>query len=191
MDESCESRIPRAQLRKLLLKRRAEIDADVRARYDVALAGRLQEIEVLREARVLALYWPIRGEPDLRPLAAAWRAAGKSMALPVMDESQVALTFCAWREDDDLQMGPFGITVPVERVPLAPDCLIIPCLGFRVTGGKPWRLGYGAGYYDRTLSRRPVPCVGVAYDESETDQMAPESWDAPLSALVTPSRIIG
>jgi len=178
-------------LRKLLLKRRAEIEPGVRVSYDVALASRLQGVELLREARVLALYWPIRGEPDLRPLAAVWRAAGKSMALPVMDESKGGLTFCAWGDDGDLQMGPFGIPVPVKRIPLAPDCLVIPCLGFCVAAGRPWRLGYGAGYYDRTLSRRPVPCVGVAYDEAETDQMAPESWDAPLSALVTPSRIIG
>jgi 5-formyltetrahydrofolate cyclo-ligase len=67
----------------------------------------------------------------------------------------------------------------------------VPCLGFCLADGRPWRLGYGAGYYDRTLAHRPVTAVGVAYDEAETDQFAPNATDAPLSLLVTPSRVIG
>jgi 5-formyltetrahydrofolate cyclo-ligase len=73
---------------------------------------------------------------------------------------------------------------------MAPDCLVIPCLGFTVSGGQAWRLGYGAGYYDRTLAHRPVPAVGVAYEEAGTDQFVPNAMDAPLSVLVTPSRVI-
>jgi 5-formyltetrahydrofolate cyclo-ligase len=191
MDESCESRITRAQLRKQLLERRAAISGEARTGYDLAIGHGLQRVAAVEQAQVIGLYWPIRGEPDLRPLAALWRASGKSVALPVMQSRDEGLIFCAWRDDSELTVGPFGITVPSERVPLLPDCLVIPCLGFCVAEGRPWRLGYGAGYYDRTLSRRPVPSVGVAYEEGHTDQMAPEAWDAPLSVLVTPSRIIG
>ncbi|MBA3477496.1 MAG: 5-formyltetrahydrofolate cyclo-ligase [Lautropia sp.] len=190
MDESCESRIPRAQLRKLMLARRAELKGETRTRHDRAIARNLQEVLPVRQARVLALYWPIKGEPDLRPLAAGWRAQGKILALPVMVSRDAGLTFCVWAEDVHLEMGPFGIPIPPDRTPVAPDCLVIPCLGFNVVDGKPWRLGYGAGYYDRTLAQRPVPAVGIAYEEGLTDQFEPNAMDAPLSVLVTPSRVI-
>jgi len=190
MDESCESRITRAQLRKLMLGRRAAIGGEMRTAYDLSIARSLQAAEPVKQAKVLALYWPIRGEPDLRPLAPAWRAAGKTLALPVMGGPNGGLLFCAWHDDADLEMGPFGITIPRDRTPLAPDCLVIPCLGFTLAQGRPWRLGYGAGYYDRTLAHRPVPAVGIAYEEALTDQFAPSAMDAPLSLLVTPSRVI-
>ena len=174
-----------------MLERRAQIDAQARTSYDLAIGNSLQEVPAVAAAGVLAVYWPIRHEPDLRPFAAAWRAAGKSLALPVMGGPNGGLLFCAWRDDADLRMGPFGIPIPVDRTPLLPDCLIVPCLGFCLAAGRPWRLGYGAGYYDRTLAHRPVTAVGVAYDEAHTDQFVPNATDAPLSLLVTPSRVIG
>ncbi len=162
----------------------------MRTRYDLAISDQLSQLASIQAARVLAVYWPIQAEPDLRPLAAAWRAVGKTVALPVMGGPNGGLLFCAWQDDSDLEMGPYGIPIPRDRAPVAPDCLVIPCLGFNVIGGRPWRLGYGAGYYDRTLALRPVPAIGVAYDEADTDQFEPNVMDAPLSALVTPSRVI-
>lgn len=177
-------------MRKQMLARRAQIGGEIRSGYDCAIARAVREQPPVQQARVLAVFWPIRGEPDLRPLAAGWRAAGKTLALPVMGGPNGGLFFCAWHDDADLAMGPFGIPVPVDRTPLAPDCLVMPCVGFTVADGKPWRLGYGAGYYDRTLEHRPVPAVGVAYDEAFSDQFEPSERDAPLSVLVTPSRVI-
>ena len=190
MEETLESRIPRAQLRKLMLARRAQIGGEIRSAYDQAIRAAVPEQPPVRAARVLAVYWPIRGEPDLRPLAAGWRAQGKTLALPVMGGPNGGLSFCAWHDDADLAMGPFGIPVPVDRTPLEPDCLVMPCVAFTVARGKPWRLGYGAGYYDKTLAHRPVPAVGIAYDEVHSDQFEPSAMDAPLSLLVTPSRVI-
>ena len=190
MSETSESRIPRPQLRKLLLGRRAEIGGEIRKRHDLAIIRNLKDLALLQSANTVAVYWPIQGEPDLRPLAALWRAAGKTLALPVMGGPNGGLLFCAWNDDSQLAMGPFGIPIPQDRTPLAPDCLVIPCLGFTVSDGRPWRLGYGAGYYDKTLAHRPVAAVGVAYDEARTDQFVPNAMDAPLSVLVTPSRLI-
>ena len=150
----------------------------------------MQDLAILHASRIIALYWPIQGEPDLRPLAGGWRAAGKTLALPVMGGPNGGLFFCGWHDDADLVMGPFGIPIPQDKTPLAPDCLVIPCLGFNISGGRPWRLGYGAGFYDRTLMHRLVPAVGIAYEEAGTDQFAPNAMDAPLSLLVTPSRVI-
>lgn len=190
MDESCESRIPRAQLRKLMLAARARIGGEIRTGHDEAIRRNVQQVQPVRQAKVLAIYWPIQGEPDLRPLAAGWRAAGKTLALPVMGGPNGGLTFCEWADGVQLEMGPYGIPVPPDKTPMAPDCLVIPCLGFNLVDGRPWRLGYGAGYYDRTLAHRPVPAVGIAYEEAWTDQFVPSARDAPLSVLVTPSRTI-
>jgi 5-formyltetrahydrofolate cyclo-ligase len=190
MDENVESRIPRAQLRKLMLARRAQIGGEIRSAYDQAIRDAVLEQPPVRQAGVLAVYWPIQGEPDLRPLAPAWRAAGKTLALPVMGGPNGGLFFCAWHDDAGLAMGPFGIPVPVDRTPLEPDCLVMPCVAFTIARGKPWRLGYGAGFYDKTLAHRPLPAVGIAYDEASTDQFEPSATDAPLSVLVTPSRVI-
>ena len=190
VNQTGESRIPRSQLRKLLLGRRAKIGGEIRKQFDQAIISSLSGLAPLQSAGTVAVYWPIQGEPDLRPLAAQWRAAGKTLALPVMGGPNGGLLFCAWHDDSELSMGPFGIPIPRDRTPLAPDCLVIPCLGFTVSRGYPWRLGYGAGYYDRTLAHRPVAAVGVAYDEAATDQFEPNAMDAPLSALVTPSRVI-
>ena len=190
MEETLKSRIPRAQLRKLMLARRAQIGGEIRSGYDRAIRDNVREQPPVKAAQVLAVYWPIQGEPDLRPLAAGWRAQGKTLALPVMGGPNGGLSFCAWHDDADLAMGPFGIPVPVDRTPLEPDCLVMPCVAFTVVRSKPWRLGYGAGYYDKTLAHRPVPAVGIGYDEVSTDQFEPTARDAPLSLLVTPSRII-
>lgn len=190
MDETGESRIPRAQLRKQMLARRAQIGGEIRSGYDCAIARAVREQPPVQQARVLAVFWPIRGEPDLRPLAAGWRAAGKTLALPVMGGPNGGLTFREWADGVQLEMGPYGIPVPPDKTPMAPDCLVIPCLGFNLVDGRPWRLGYGAGYYDRTLAHRPVPAVGIAYEEAWTDQFVPSARDAPLSVLVTPSRTI-
>ena len=73
MEETLESRIPRAQLRKLMLERRAQIGGEIRSAYDLAIRKAVQEQPPVQAARVLAVYWPIRGEPDLRPLAPGWR----------------------------------------------------------------------------------------------------------------------
>lgn len=173
-----------------MLGRRAGIGGEIRKLHDLAIGRRLQELACVRGGSVIAMYWPIRGEPDLRPLAAGWRAAGKTVALPVMGTADGSLLFCAWHDDSQLVMGPYGISIPRDLTPVAPDCLVIPCLGFNVSGGRPWRLGYGAGYYDRTLTARPIAAVGVAYDEADTDQFEPNAMDAPLSVLVTPSRVI-
>lgn len=190
VNETGESRIARPQLRKLLLGFRAQIGGEIRKLHDLAIIRNLSDLASLQSADTVAVFWPIQGEPDLRPLAARWRAAGKTLALPVMGGPNGGLLFCRWHEDSDLVKGPYGIPIPQDRTPLAPDCLVIPCLGFTLSDGRPWRLGYGAGYYDKTLAHRPVTAIGVAYDEAATDQFEPNAMDAPLSALVTPSRVI-
>jgi 5-formyltetrahydrofolate cyclo-ligase len=181
----------RRALRRRLLAARAAIEPERRRGYDAAIGASLAEIDLLRQARTIAVYWPIRAEPDLAAAYAAWWMQGRVLALPVGGGPNGGLLFCRWDEGDEMASGPLGIMAPRERRPVLPDCLLIPCVGFTEHAGKPWRLGYGAGFYDRTLAHRPAPSVGVAYDESAASgQFVPNALDAPLTVLVTPSRVI-
>jgi 5,10-methenyltetrahydrofolate synthetase len=181
----------RRALRRRLIAARAAIDPVRRRDYDRAIAARLAGVAALAAARVIAVYWPIRSEPDLAGLYSRWWADGRVLALPVTGTADGALAFCRWDEADELAADRFGIMTPKLQRPVAPECLLIPCVGFARHGGDVWRLGYGAGYYDRTLARRPVPSVGVAYDECDAEgQFEPTAFDAPMTAVATPSRVI-
>ena len=181
----------RRELRRRLIAARAAIDPARRRDYDRAIAANLDQVPVLMDAGTIAVYWPFRAEPDLAALYARWWQAGRVLALPVTDTPDGGLEFCRWDERDELVADRFGIMTPKTRRAVAPDCLLIPCVGFAQHQGSVWRLGYGAGYYDRTLARRPVPSVGVAYDECDAEgQFEPTTLDAPMTAVATPSRVI-
>lgn len=145
---------------------------------------------MLSAATTVAVYAPIRDEPDLAQAVDRWWREGRQVALPIVVGRDQPLVFAAYRPDTVLEIARFGVPVPRDRELVLPDAIVLPCVGFRVWGGRAWRLGYGAGFYDRTLAHRPVPAVGVAYDEAETDGFEPAPYDAALSAIATPSRCI-
>lgn len=136
----------------------------------------------------IGVYSPIRAEPDLSACYAVWRAQGRRLSLPVVDKATGQLHFRAWNADTALQVADFGVAVPpADAGWLEPDVLLLPCVGFNVVQGRPYRLGYGGGFYDRTLAARPCRTIGVAYDYAMASSWMPDSWDMPLSALVRPS----
>lgn len=174
----------------LLAARRAQptrvrlaADAAIRARLAVLLAMRAWPLA----ARVIAVYWPMQAEPDLRPLFADWTAAGALLALPVVAGRGEALRFARHAPGNALRAGPHGTVEPVGTDWVEPDVVIAPCLGFSPAG---WRLGYGGGYYDRTLAGFAGLAVGVAYDECELAGLRPEPHDVALSFIVTQERLI-
>ena len=140
----------------------------------------------LGPAGVLGVYWPIHGEPDLRPCREHWRSRGQTLALPRVGADGV-LEFGCWENDEALRPDRFSIPVPDPFRPVVPDLLIVPCVGFDSRG---YRLGYGGGHYDRTLSRHPVKTVGVAWDACELSDFAPGAHDRPLDVIVTESRVM-
>lgn len=191
MEDLSKSSITRAELRQQLLQRRVSIDEQQRAHFDALLCQQLHRNDLLGNAVNIAVYFPIRAEPDLSACFPDWRAEGRRLALPVIDGPTKSLRFQAWDEDTTLVPGPFGAaTPPPEAEVLIPDLMLIPCVGFRVVDGKPFRLGYGGGFYDRTLAARSCRTIGVAYDQAETGSFTLSSWDVPLDAVVTPSRCI-
>lgn len=136
---------------------------------------------------VVAGYWPMGGELDVRPLLEAAHAAGARVALPVVAERHAALEFRAWRPGDVLEGGAHGTVHPPAAAPaLVPDVLLVPLLAF---DGRGWRLGYGGGYYDRTLAalraERSVLAVGVGFAAQRLDAVPHEPTDQRLDRILT------
>ena len=138
----------------------------------------------------VAGYWPLPDEFDCRPLLFALRADGHLCALPVVTGRDRPLTFRAWTPDTTLQAGSFGVQVPPEDAEaLRPDIVVTPLLAFDDDG---YRLGYGGGYYDRTLAdlraqERGVLAVGLAFAGQRVASLPHDDGDEPLDWLVSES----
>lgn len=132
----------------------------------------------------IGLYWPFRGEIDVRDLVCDFLAAGATAALPVVVEKKRPLEFWRWQPGIKLGRGIWDIPIPAERMVVRPTVLLVALLGFDDDG---YRLGYGGGYYDRTLATmNPAPLtIGVGYEAGRLQTIYPQPHDVPLSAIVT------
>ena len=135
-------------------------------------------------AAKLAFCWPIRKEYDARPLAQRLRERGTVTALPVVVGPRQPLVFHEWHPGVALASGPLGIPYPVGSEPVAPTAVLLPMNGWDEAG---YRLGYGGGFFDRTLAslaKKPV-VVGVSYELAKMKTIRPQSWDIPMDWVVT------
>lgn len=135
----------------------------------------------------VSVYWPMRNEMDVRPLLAALADLGCAIALPVVMGKGQPLIFRRWRPGTALQPGAFGLSEPGPDQPEAtPSVVFAPLLAFDRRGN---RIGWGAGFYDRTLAglraRGPVTAVGVAYAAQEQDAVPAGPHDQPLDWIAT------
>lgn len=174
----------RADVRRQLLARRASFPG--RNRAESLLAERVLAWLEASRALSLGFYWPYRGEPDLRPVVAQWLSndSRRMAALPVIVDG--TMSFLSWQPDSEMRAGAYGIAVPAAGETVAPAVLIIPCVGFDARG---YRLGYGGGWYDKTLARlekRPRT-VGVAFEVCRLDSIHPEAHDIALDRVLTES----
>lgn len=136
---------------------------------------------------VVALYHPLKDEIDTAPLGAALVKAGARLALPVVEAADASLAFRAFAPGDPLTRGAFGVMAPADAAPLVePDIIVCPLLAFTRHGD---RLGYGGGYYDRTLAalraRRAVPAIGLAFAAQEVDALPVSPLDQRLDWVAT------
>lgn len=181
---SVKEQIPnRAQLRRDLLATRKETPLALRQQWDLEITQ--QVIAYIRQAapQSLAVYWPIQAEPDLLPCYQELQQLGVALALPIVIAKGQALKFIRWAPGDAMDLDRFGIPIPrhQEQV-LSPDMLLIPCVGFTEQN---FRLGYGGGFYDRSLAELPrAKTVGIAYQQSRTS-FPPEKYDVPLDRVIT------
>lgn len=159
-----------------------------RSEREVLVQRRVADWLRQAEMQSVGFYFPIRGEPDLRGVLAQWltRAAGRIASLPVMSVSEAGavLEYHAWTPDLPLQAGASGIPVPAHSHVVQPTCLLIPCVGF---DKQRFRLGYGGGYFDRTLAQavpRPIT-VGVAFEATRVESTNPQPHDVQLDVIIT------
>ena len=132
----------------------------------------------------LAFCWPIKGEYDARHLARTLRSRGALTALPVVVAPKSPLAFREWHPGVELAVGPLDIPYPKDAAEVVPQAVLLPMNGWDPKG---YRLGYGAGYFDRTLAsfaRRPM-VIGVTYEMAKLDTIHPQPWDIPMDFVVT------
>jgi 5-formyltetrahydrofolate cyclo-ligase len=137
----------------------------------------------------LGFYWPFQGEIDVRHLVRNFLALGAEAALPVVVEARQPLEFWSWRPRIKLTRGVWNIPVPSDRSPVQPTVLLVPLLGFDAAG---YRLGYGGGYYDRTLAtlaQKPLT-IGIGYEVGRLQTIYPQPHDRPMDAIVTESGVV-
>lgn len=178
----------RKQQRAKLLAARSAASAQDRAAWSTAIHAFLLEALDLQAPCVLGLCWPYRQEFDARPLAARLRACGVRSALPVVRGPGLPLAFHHWWPGVAMDKGVYDIPVPRETEALLPDVLLVPPVGIDALG---YRLGYGGGYFDRTLAafaRKPV-CIATAFDLSCIASLQPQAHDVRMDFVVTESGI--
>lgn len=174
------------RLRRKALSRRTAL---VKTQSDAGrlLAGHFPDEAWPSVNAVVAGYWPVRGEIDPRPLMETFLLEQAQLALPVVVAKDAPLQFRAWHPDDALEPGAFGIDVPGEKRPvLTPSLLLVPLVAF---DARCHRIGYGAGFYDRSLSalraQRPVVTVGLAYEGQRISKVPAGRHDVALDYVVT------
>ncbi len=178
----------RAILRRRLLAARDRLAPSERRAAAAAITARLHG-RLRTTTGAIALYWPIRGEPDLRPLAAVLAAEGRTLALPVIVARRAPMVFRRWRVGRPLVRGVWDIPIPpADEAELDPEVVVVPVVGVGPAGH---RLGYGGGYYDRTLARRrPRLVVGVGHRGARLARFAAAPHDRPLDLFVHPGGIV-
>jgi 5,10-methenyltetrahydrofolate synthetase len=182
----------RRELRRSALARRMALDPDEHARRSRAIRRHLEAHFPQLAALRVGFFWPTNGEPDLRPLLETWRAAGNgafAALLPVVVDEAAALGFRVWRADAAMLKDRYGIPTPAAGDFAQPQALLIPLAAFDLAG---FRLGYGGGYYDRTLAGlRPRPlAIGVGFELARVDSIRPEAHDERLDAVVTEAGVM-
>ena len=172
----------RATTRAALLERRAALTdrKQLGARAKERLCAEID----FAPYRVLGIYWPIRAEIDVRDIAIRHIEAGGVAALPVIVKKNAPVEFWPWEPGTSMRRGFWNIPVPASGTPVRPDALIVPLIGFDAAC---FRLGYGGGYYDRTLGALdPLPLrVGLGYADGELATIYPQPHDVPMSVIVT------
>ena len=174
--------------RERLLALRTAVPAAERQRWGAAIEARLRQVLTELVDGPLGVYWPFRAEFDPRPLIEWAIAQGRVVALPVVVDKRGPLEYRAWRPGEPLVDGVWNIPIPKVCDIVVPQAVLAPLVGF---DRQCYRLGYGGGYFDRTLaalSPRPL-AIGVGFEMSQIETIFPLPFDIPMDVIVTEARI--
>ncbi len=189
---------------------KAEEKRDLRQRLveqRLAMPDRLRRADLLQRVMriwlvnrpdiVIGAYWPIKGEFDPLPALHRWKEDGelldepqpRRIGLPVVDKLHKTLKFHAWFPGCPMEEDAYGIPKPKDTEVIVPTLLFVPCVGYGLGG---FRLGYGGGFYDRTLATlAPSPyTVGLGFTNGFLDDLEPEPHDVPLNAILNDNGVV-
>lgn len=170
--------------RRRLIEAREALDAPTLERYRLRIDAALEGSFPGLAAGTLAFCWPIRGEYDARHFARTLRRRGALTALPVVVAPRQPLVFREWHPGVELARGPLDIPYPKSSPEVVPTAVLLPMNGWDQAG---YRLGYGGGFFDRTLAAlqsRPA-VIGISYELARMDTIHPQAWDIPVDWVVT------
>lgn len=170
--------------RRRLIDERLAMSSESRQAASSHIAARLDQRIGKFSGRLVGTYWPFRGEPDLRNWGIRIIERGGRIALPVVLAKGRPLEYRVWNPGDPLERGVWNILVPTFGPAVHPDVVIAPLVGF---DDAHYRLGYGGGFFDRTLAsmpRKPLT-IGVGYAQSRIATIYPQPHDIAMDAVVT------
>jgi len=179
-----EVRLWRKAKRAVLIERRLAMPAAERAAHNEAITAALIQVLSSFSAALIGFFWPFKGEYDPRPFVRSLHAKGTRLALPVVVEKAKPLIFREWWPGMAMTSGIWNIPVPATGEAVEPDVLLVPMIGF---DRQAFRLGYGGGYYDRTLGALPTRprTVGIGFGLSQIATIHPQPHDIPMDLVVT------
>ncbi len=175
------------KLRRALLDLRKQLTDEDRACFDRKIGRQVACYLESHDFKSLGVYLPIRNEPHLYDFYTEL-AKHVPLSLPVTREKDLPLQYVRWKPEDPLVEGTYGVAVPEKQEPVTmPEALLIPCVGY--TRNR-FRLGYGGGFFDRTLACHPsTHTIGIAYSCLLTDFTTEEN-DIPLACIITENGIV-
>ncbi len=170
--------------RERLIAARLALPSDYRAAQAQAIGRELDRQIPASAGTIVSVYWPIRSEPDLRPWMQAACEHGLRIALPIAVAPRQPLQFREWRPGAAMARGLWNIPHPADGADLVPTVVLAPVVGY---DRARYRLGYGGGFFDRTLAQlAPLPQVlGVGYPEAAIETIYPQPHDIPMHGIVT------
>jgi 5-formyltetrahydrofolate cyclo-ligase len=174
----------RKEQRAALIATRMAIPQEERNRVAAEVAAQLDRLIPTRADTIVSVYWPFRGELDLRDWMRSGVARGLRIALPVVVEKGRPLIFREWVPGARLTRGVWNIPIPAEGPEVIPTVLIAPFVGF---DPQRYRLGYGGGFFDRTLAalKTPRTAIGVGHPGGALPTIHPQAHDIPMDLIVT------
>lgn len=181
----------KATLRQEMIKARLSFSKSQHLLADQKITEHLCAFFGKSSFKKIALYMPVKGEVDTKPTISYLQAQGLTVLLPLVHQKERMLSFHQYECEADLKKGAYGILEPDEMAPeVLPDCVITPGLAFAKRGG---RLGYGGGYYDRTLSKvkmkKDIKIIGLCYDFQCLEYLELQPHDVLCDMVVTEQNI--
>lgn len=174
----------RKETRDRLIAQRLAIPAEERARIAARVGSELDRLIAPQAGQVISAYWPFRGELDLRDWMRSAASRGARVALPVVVARGKPLVFREWLPGGRLTRGVWNIPIPADGIEVIPNVLIAPFVGF---DPQNYRLGYGGGFFDRTLAGLATPrrVIGVGHPTGALATIYPQPHDIPMDVIVS------